>query len=202
MRRGLAYEGYEPHLVASAEAGLGVWQAREPGLVLLDIMLPGMDGLAACRTLRRAGYTGPVLVLTARGGIGDRVAGLDSGADDYLAKPFEFDELLARLRALRRRCQSGSGPAERAAGDLYLDEKRFSAWRGERLLPLTRTELALLAALLQPPLGARTREALLEAVWGYDFDGDDKVLDMTMCRLRAKLGAPDPFAPCRPSAIG
>lgn len=193
LRRGLAYEGYESWLVTSAEAGLLACRTREPQIIILDLMLPGIDGLTACQALRRAGFAGPVLMLTARGGIGDRVAGLDSGADDYLPKPCEFDELLARLRAIQRRCPSSPSLLTYTAGDLCLDPKHFYARRGERLLALTRTEFALLAALLRPPVGVRTREALLTIVWGDGFQGADKVLDMTICRLRAKLGPPDPI---------
>ena len=193
LRRGLTYEGYEARVVASAEAGLTALHTLEPRAVILDIMLPGMDGLAACRTLRQYGYAGPVLMLTARDGIGDRVAGLDSGADDYLPKPFEFDELLARLRALRRRCPGPDGNSVLIAGDITLDEERFIVCRGECPLSLTRVEFALLAALMGPPRGVRTRDELLAAVWGHDYMGDDKVLDVTISRLRAKLGQPDPI---------
>jgi two-component system response regulator MprA len=193
LRRGLTYEGYEAHSVASAEAGLTAVRAVEPRAIILDIMLAGMDGLAACRALRQSGYAGPVLMLTARDGIGDRVAGLDSGADDYLPKPFEFDELLARLRALRRRCPGADGNGVLTAGDITLDEKRFIICRAERVLSLTRVEIALLAALMRPPRGVRTRDELLAAVWGHDHTGDDKVLDVTISRLRARLGQPDPI---------
>ena len=193
LRRGLTYEGYEARVVASAEAGLTALHTLEPRAVILDIMLPGMDGLAACRTLRQSGYAGPVLMLTARDGVGDRVAGLDSGADDYLPKPFEFDELLARLRALRRRCPGPDGNSVLIAGDITLDEERFIVCRGECPLSLTRVEFALLAALMRPPRGVRTRDELLAAVWGHDYMGDDKVLDVTISRLRAKLGQLDPI---------
>ena len=193
LRRGLTYEGYDARTVASAEAGLTALRAIEPRAVILDIMLPGMDGLAACHALRQSGYAGPVLMLTARDGIGDRVAGLDSGADDYLPKPFEFDELLARLRALRRRCPGPDGNGVLTAGDIVLDEERFTVCRAKRPLSLTRVEFALLAALMRSPRGVRTRDELLTTVWGHDFTGDDKVLDVTVSRLRAKLGSPDPI---------
>ncbi|MBI3761670.1 MAG: response regulator transcription factor [Chloroflexi bacterium] len=191
LRRGLTYEGYKVRAVASAEEGMAAVRLAEPRAVILDIMLPGIDGFAACRALRQAGYAGPVLMLTARDGIGDRVAGLDSGADDYLPKPFEFDELLARLRALRRRCSNGNGVL--TAGDLALDEERLAACRAGRPLSLTRTEFALLAALLRPPRAVRSRDELLTVVWGHDYAGEDKVLDVTISRLRAKLGQPDPI---------
>ncbi len=193
LRRGLTYEGYEARTAASAEAGLTAMGAVEPRAVILDIMLPGMDGLAACRALRQSGYAGPVLMLTARDGIGDRVAGLDSGADNYLPKPFEFDELLARLRALRRRCPGPDGNGVLTVGDIVLDEERFAVCRSKCPLSLTRIEFALLAALMRPPRGVRTRDELLATVWGHDYTGDDKVLDVTISRLRAKLGQPDPI---------
>ena len=191
LRRGLTYEGYDPRVVASAEAGLAAVSAVEPCAVILDIMLPAMDGIAACRALRESGYTGPVLMLTARDGIGDRVAGLDSGADDYLPKPFEFDELLARLRALLRRCTGPSRNTMLVCGDITLDEEHRTAGRAGRPLWLTCTEFALLAALMCPPRRARTQDDLIAEVWGYDYDGDDKVLGVTISRLRAKLGRPD-----------
>ncbi len=193
LRRGLTYEGYDARTVASAEAGLTALRAIEPRAVILDIMLPGMDGLAACHALRQSGYAGPVLMLTARDGIGDRVAGLDSGADDYLPKPFEFDELLARLRALRRRCPGPDGNGVLTTGDIVLDEERFTVCRAKCPLALTRVEFMLLAALMRSPRGVRTRDELLTTVWGHDFTGDDKVLDVTVSRLRAKLGSPDPI---------
>src|SRR3990172_3140816 len=193
LRRGLTYEGYEARVVASAEAGLTALHTLEPRAVILDIMLPGMDGLAACRALRESGYTGPVLMLTARDGIGDRVAGLDSGADDYLPKPFEFDELLARLRALHRCCPGPNGTSILVAADIVLDEEQFVACRGQMSLALSHAEFVLLALLMRPPRAARTRDELLSGVWGNDFEGDDKVLDVTISRLRAKLGHPDPI---------
>ena len=191
--RGLTYEGYQVRAVPSAEEGLAALRLAEPRAVILDLMLPGMDGLTACASLRQSGYAGPVLMLTARDGIGDRVAGLDAGADDYLVKPFEFDELLARLRALRRRCQEQDRGGELVAGDISLDAEHLMAHRAGRPLALTRTELELLAALIRPPRGVRTRDELIAAVWGLDFEGEDKVLDMAICRLRAKLGQPNPI---------
>ena len=193
LRRGLTYEGYEARAVASAEEGLAALRSLAPRAVILDIMLPGMDGFGACRALRESGYAGPVLMLTARDGIGDRVAGLDSGADDYLPKPFEFDELLARLRALRRRCPGSNGNGALTVGDIALHEERFAVCRANRPLSLTRGEFALLAALMRPQRGVRTRDELLIAVWGHDYAGDDKVLDVTISRLRAKLNRPDPI---------
>ena len=191
VRRGLTYEGYQPHVTASAEAGLATLPLVEPRAVILDIMLPGMDGVAACRAFRASGYTGPVLMLTARDGVRDRVTGLDSGADDYLSKPCEFDELLARLRALIRRCAGLNRNGMLIAGDIALDEAHFTACCAGRSLSLTRTEFALLAALMRPPRRMHTRDELIAEVWGCDYAGDDKVLGVTMSRLRAKLGQPN-----------
>jgi two-component system response regulator MprA len=191
LRRGLTYEGYDPHVFTSAEAGLAIWQTIHPRAVILDIMLPGMDGITACRTLRQSGYAGPVLMLTAREGIHDRVTGLDSGADDYLPKPCEFEELLARLRALIRRRPH---PHQRGAlnvDDVTLDEQHFTVCRAGHSLSLARAEFALLVVLMRSPRHVHTRDELLTAVWGYDYDGSDKVLDMTISRLRAKLGQPE-----------
>lgn len=193
LRRGLAYEGYNARVAASAEDGLTAWRALDPRVVILDIMLPGMDGLTACGVLRGSGYDGPVLMLTARDRIGDRVAGLDAGADDYLPKPFEFDELLARLRALLRRCAGLHANGVWATNDLELDETTLTARRAGRILLLSRVEFALLAALVRPPRGVRTRDELMITVWSYDYAGNDKVLDVTISRLRAKLGPPDPI---------
>jgi two-component system response regulator MprA len=140
--RGLTYEGYRVRLASTAEAGLDQVRQIQPDLVILDIMLPGMDGLAACRRLRAAGFLGPILMLTARDAIGDRVNGLNSGADDYLVKPFAFEELLARLRALLRR----AGPANVTAfGDLELNPGLRSVHRQGHVIALTRTEYDLLA---------------------------------------------------------
>jgi two-component system response regulator MprA len=154
-------------------------------------MLPGMDGVTACRALREFGYAGPVLMLTARDGIRDRVSGLNSGADDYLPKPCEFEELLARLRALLRRCPDPNRDDVLTARDVALDEEHFTACRAGHPLFLTHTEFTLLATLLRLPHHVHTRDELLTAVWGHDYDGSDKVLDMTISRLRAKLGQPD-----------
>jgi len=191
LRRGLTYEGYDPQVFTTAEAGFAQLQAINPRAVMLDIMLPGMDGLTACRALRQSGYAGPVLMLTARDAIRDRVTGLDSGADDYLPKPCEFEELLARLRALMRRCPHPHQRGVLDVDDVRLDEEHFTACRAGRLLSLARAEFALLAVLMRSPRRAHTRDDLLTAVWGHEYDGGDKVLDVTVSRLRAKLGQPD-----------
>lgn len=189
--RGLTYEGFDPQVFTAAETGLSQLRFVKPRAVILDIMLPGMDGITACRALRESGYDGPVLMLTARDGIRDRVTGLDSGADDYLPKPCEFAELLARLRSLLRRCPDPNRISILIAGDATLDEEHFIACRAGQPLLLTHTEFTLLATLMRSPRHVHTRDELLTAVWGHDYDGSDKVLDMTISRLRAKLGQPD-----------
>src|SRR3972149_5895246 len=191
LRRGLTYEDYDPRVFTSAEAGLAQLQAINPRAVMLDIMPPGVAGMTACRALRQSGYAGPVLMLTARDGIRDRVTGLDSGADDYLPKPCEFDELLARLRALMRRCPHPHQRGVSNVDDIRLDEEHFTVCRAGRSLSLARAEFALLAVLMRSPRRAHTRDELLTAVWGHEYDGGDKVLDVTISRLRAKLGQPD-----------
>ncbi len=187
LRRGLAYEGYRVQVVASAEAGLQKVRARQPDLVILDVMLPGMDGMTACRSLRDANYQGPVLMLTARSAIDDRVAGLNAGADDYLGKPFDFAELLARLRALLRRQETA--PVQTFA-DLALDTGMREARRGERRIKLSRTEYDLLAFFLEYPEQVLEREEVIARIWGPGQGVSAHVLTVYISRLRDKLGEP------------
>lgn len=188
LRRGLTYAGYRVRVAASAEAGLHQVQRSQPEIIILDVMLPGMDGMAACRQLRQSGFTGPVLMLTARDAVPDRVLGLDSGADDYLVKPFAFDELLARLRALQRR---NGGLSNRITfADLELDGNLHVARRSGKAIPLTRTEYDLLALFLEHPRQALSRDVLITSVWGADREHDPNVLDVYISRLRRKLGDP------------
>lgn len=152
LRRGLTYEGCHVCVAATAEEGLAGLCSLQPQVVILDVMLPGMDGLTACRALGDTGYAGPVLMLTARGGIDDRVVGLDSGADDYLAKPCEFDELLACLRTVSRRCPDKNVNAALAAGDISLDPARFVfCWGGGSLLSRTSNSTYLRPSCARPP---------------------------------------------------
>lgn len=188
LQRGLTYAGCRVRVAANAEAGLHQVQRIQPDMVILDVMLPGMDGMAACRQLRRSGFTGPVLMLTARDAVPDRVQGLDSGADDYLVKPFAFDELLARLRALRRRT-GGTGNLITFA-DVELDGNLHAARRRGQVIPLTRTEYDLLALFLEHPRQALSRETLVAGVWGAGHEHDPNVLDVYISRLRRKLGDP------------
>lgn len=188
LKRGLGYVGYRVLLAHSAEDGLARLSQSQPDFIILDVMLPGMDGLIACRRIRESGYTGPVLMLTARNAIPDRVLGLDSGADDYLVKPFAFDELLARLRTLQRRV--GDGNPTISFADLELDQSLHSAHRAGRHIALTRTEYDLLTILLKNRQQVLTREALIMEVWGSNAETQPNILDVYIARLRRKLGDP------------
>lgn len=189
LLRGLTYEGYQVQTAASAETGLRLLHTRQPAIVILDVMLPGMDGMAACRTLRQSDFHGPILMLTARNTVNDRVTGLDAGADDYLGKPFEFDELLARLRALLRR-QDVTGPVITFA-DLELDTSLYAGRRQGKVIPLSGTEYQLLRFFLTNPQVVLTREVILEHVWpGTSSATRGSVLDVYISRLRCKLGDP------------
>jgi DNA-binding response OmpR family regulator len=189
VKRGLQAEGFDVELVHDGAEGL--WRARERpyAAVVLDILLPGMNGYAVCRTLREAGVWTPVLMLTAKTGEYDEAEALDIGADDFLSKPFSFVVLVARLRALARR---GAAPRPRilTAGDLVLDPVTRSCHRGDDAVALTPRELALLAALLRRPGEVVPKRDLLREVWGDDFDGDANVVEVYMGYLRRKVDAP------------
>jgi two-component system response regulator MprA len=189
LARALQFEGYE---VATAEdGGMGIELARrlQPDALILDVMMPVLDGLAVARTLRSGGSVTPILMLTARHQVSDRVAGLDAGADDYLVKPFALDELLARLRALLRR----SGPTESTEilrlGDLELDPLGRRVTRAGDEIHLTRTEFDLLELLLFNSGIVLTREVILERIWGFDFDTSSNSLDVYVGYLRRKTEA-------------
>lgn len=188
LRRGLTYEDYQVQIATSAEMGMTFLHTNQPDLIILDIMLPGIDGITACRIIRQADYHGPILMLTARNAVDDRVTGLDAGADDYLGKPFGFDELLARLRALLRRQE----PIRKifTFADLELDTDLCCAYRHGREITFSRTEYDLLRLFLSHPQQLLTREVILENVWpGVQGDRGD-VLDVYVSRLRRKLGSP------------
>ncbi len=189
LRRSLTFNGYQIELAADGEQALRAVADSRPDAVVLDVMMPKMDGLATCRALRAAGNDVPVLMLTARDEVADRVAGLDAGADDYLPKPFALEELLARLRALLRRIgPDESGPVLRL-GDLTLDPASRDVTRGERPLRLTRTEFALLELLLRNQRRVLPRERILEEVWGYDFPTTANSLEVYIGYLRRKTEA-------------
>ena len=192
LRRSLRFNGYE---VLTANDGLEAVEtvrAENPELLILDIMMPNMDGLEVCRTLRSEGWDRPILVLTARDGVSDRVAGLDAGADDYLPKPFALEELLARVRSLVRRAAADSIAAEAPVEsklsfeDLELDADTREVSRGGRAISLTRTEFALLQLLMENPRKVLSRSKILEEVWGYDFPTSGNALEVYIGYLRKK----------------
>jgi len=185
LDRALRLEGYEVVLAGSGAAALEALALDPPDAVVLDLQLPDIDGLEVCRRMRVAGDDTPVLMLTARDAVNDRVAGLDAGADDYLVKPFALAELLARLRALLRRGTGSEGEVLRF-DDLVLDLGTREARRGERLFTLTRIEFDLLELFLRHPRQVLTRDVILERVWGYDFDSGTNSLAVYVGYLRRK----------------
>jgi len=189
LERGLTERGDAVTVVGSGEDAVALARLEEYDVVLLDVMLPGMDGFAACRRLRELEVWTPVLMLTARAAVPDRIHGLDGGADDYLTKPFSFEELLARMRALARR-----GPVVRPAvltvGDLRLDPAARRVWRGEEEITLSARELALLEAFMRRPDQVLTRGQLLERAWDVAYDGGSNVVDVYVRYLREKVDRP------------
>jgi two-component system response regulator MprA len=186
--RALRLEGYEVDTVASGVEALEAVTSNSPDALVLDLQLPDLDGLAVCRRIRDAGNDIPILMLTARHGIDDRVQGLDAGADDYLVKPFALEELLARLRALLRRRFEGEGGVLRF-DELALDLASREAHRGARAFTLTRIEFDLLELFLRHPRQVLTREVLLNKVWGFDFDSGTNSLAVYVGYLRRKTEA-------------
>jgi two-component system response regulator MprA len=188
LSRALRFEGYTVLAARDGHEALARRREESPDLVILDVMMPGITGLEVCRRLRAGGDTIPVLMLTARDAVGDRVSGLDAGADDYLAKPFALEELLARVRALHRRAVvPAEEPRELAFADVTLDPVGYEVRRGERRLELTRTEFALLELFLRHPRQVLTRSQIFERVWGYDFGASSNSLDVYVGYLRRKL---------------
>jgi two-component system, OmpR family, response regulator MprA len=189
LSRALSLERYEVAQAADGQQALERLGANAYDAIVLDISMPRVDGLEVCRRLRDSGDRTPVLMLTARGEIDDRVAGLDAGADDYLVKPFALRELLARLRALLRRTGEDDGEQLLAFEDLRLDRLAHEAYRGERALQLTRTEFLLLELFLRHPRQVLTRSAIFEHVWGYDFGATSNSLGVYIGYLRRKTEA-------------
>ena len=190
LRRALALEGYVVDLASDGSEALArLDKGDEPGAVVLDVMMPAPDGLEVCRRLRAGGNHVPVLMLTARGAVDDRVAGLDAGADDYLVKPFALDELFARLRALLRRVSTDDEGEKLAFGDLELDTRTREVTRDGDAIELTRTEFALLELFLRNPRQVLTRSVIYERVWGYDFGFGSNSLDVYVGYLRRKTEA-------------
>jgi len=191
LRRALELEGYEIELAADGNEALSRLESSdEPDAIILDVLMPGVDGLEVCRRMRRAGSSLPVLMLTARTEVEDRVAGLDAGADDYVTKPFALEELLARMRALLRRTSDETGDLVRFA-DLELDPGTREVRRGDRPIELTRTEFSLLELFMRNPRQVLTRSVIFERVWGYDFGFASNSLDVYIGYLRRKTEAGD-----------
>ncbi|MEV7087864.1 response regulator transcription factor [Streptomyces sp. NPDC093085] len=193
LQRSLAFDGYGTEVAVDGVDALAKAAAYAPDLIVLDIQMPRMDGLTAARRLRGGGSKVPILMLTARDTVGDRVTGLDAGADDYLVKPFELDELFARIRALLRRSSYGAAEPGEAVdedvlsfADLRMDLTTREVTRGGRRVELTRTEFTLLEMFLAHPRQVLTREQILKAVWGFDFEPSSNSLDVYVMYLRRK----------------
>src|SRR5213596_1907209 len=189
VERALRGAGHKADLAREGPAGLELAMTNPYDAVVLDLGLPGLDGVEVCRRLRASGNQVPVLMLTARAAVRDRVAGLDAGADDYLVKPFALDELLARLRALLRRTSMSGDDEVLRVSDLSLDPARRQVWRGDRALELTKTEFDLLELLLFNAGIVLTREQIYERIWGFDFETSSKSLDVYISYLRHKTEA-------------
>jgi two-component system, OmpR family, response regulator MprA len=189
VARSLRFEGYAVTTAGDGVEALDRLSQVRPDAVVLDVVMPRLDGIEVCRRMRDGGDRTPVLILTARDDVPDRVRGLDAGADDYLVKPFAYDELLARLRALLRRGGASTGDAPLVVGDLLIDPSTWHVERSGREILLTRTEFHLLEFLARHPRQVLTRAQLYEAVWGWDLDGSSNSLDVYVGYLRRKLEA-------------
>lgn len=187
IKKGLVEEGYSVDIALDGEEGQYMAENTPYDLVILDIMLPKKDGITICQELRLKEINTPILMLTAKDSIEDRVKGLDSGADDYLVKPFAFSELVARVRALLRR-EALSKSSQLQVGDLVMDTLTREVWRGEKKIELTTKEYTLLEYFMRHPHMVVTRTMLLEKVWDYDFEGMSNIIDVYIRRLRFKLG--------------
>ncbi len=194
LRRGLAFEGYGVRTARNGAEGLESIRQQEPDLLVLDVMMPGIDGWEVCRRVREAGLRMPILMLTAKDDVGDRVRGLDAGADDYLIKPFALEELLARIRALIRRMETVSSPStERepypwiSYEDIELNPDTREVLRGNRSIELTAKEYDLLLLFLSNPRRVLSRDVLMDKIWGFDYSGESNVLEVYVAMLRQKL---------------
>ncbi|MCB0209347.1 MAG: response regulator transcription factor [Anaerolineae bacterium] len=187
IKRGLRREGYNVLVAPDGETGLDMAFGDLPDLIILDIMLPGIDGLSVCRQIREGELQTPVLMLTAKDAVPDRVAGLEAGADDYLVKPFAFEELLARVRALGRRRAPIESDAPLNFADLTLDPTTRMAKRSERVIELTAKEYDLLELFMRHPNQVLTRDQIYDRIWGYDFGGESNIIEVYVRYLRSKL---------------
>ncbi|MBB6021342.1 two-component system response regulator MprA [Paenibacillus sp. JGP012] len=188
LRRGLAFEGYDVQTASNGAEGLSKLMDKEPDIVVLDVMMPQIDGFEVCRRLREAGSTVPVLMLTAKDEIQSRVTGLDTGADDYLVKPFALEELLARVRALLRRKADISSVADNRLvyEDIILDNDSREVLRDGKRLELTAKEFELLHLFMQNPRRVLSRDLIMDKIWGYDYSGESNVLEVYIAMLRQK----------------
>ncbi|WP_294179651.1 response regulator transcription factor [uncultured Schumannella sp.] len=190
MRMALRAEGWEARAVEDGHAALRIAREFNPDVIVLDVMMPGIDGLQVLQRLRAAGNDAPVLFLTAKDGVDDRIAGLTAGGDDYVTKPFSLEEVVARLRGLVRRTMLGatvdSGPEIRV-GDLVLNEESYEVRRGDVSVDLTATEFELLRFLMRNPRRVLSREQILDRVWSYDFGGKSSVVELYISYLRKKI---------------
>ncbi|MBM6384700.1 response regulator transcription factor [Paenibacillus sp. ACRRY] len=188
LRRGLAFEGYEVQTAANGAEGLSKLMDKEPDVVVLDVMMPQIDGFEVCRRLREAGSKVPVLMLTAKDEVQSRVTGLDTGADDYLVKPFALEELLARVRALlRRKSDIAETPDNRLVyEDIILDNDSREVLRDGKRLELTAKEFELLNLFMQNPKRVLSRDLIMDKIWGYDYSGESNVLEVYIAMLRQK----------------
>lgn len=184
----LGYEGYQVSVAHDGLTGLSAVRSEAPDLIILDWMIPGLTGVELCRRLRATGNKTPVILLTAKDDVSDRVTGLDAGADDYVVKPFSLEELLARVRAHLRRNQTIDADALEFS-DIFLDRRSREVRRQERLIDLTAKEFDLLEYLMMHPRQVLTRDRILENVWGYDFMGDSNIIEVYIRYLRLKLEA-------------
>jgi two-component system, OmpR family, response regulator len=189
LRRGLEREGYVVDVVENGNEAVSLGSEYDYDTIVLDVMLPGLDGLAVCKELRSRGRWAPVLMLTARDGVEDRIRGLDVGADDYLIKPFAFGELLARVRALVRRGTT-ERPAALRVDDVVLDPAAHAVWRSDRSVSLSPREFSLLEFLMRHPGEVVTRTQILEHVWDYDYGRSSNVVDVYVAYLRRKIEQP------------
>ncbi|CAM4491838.1 response regulator transcription factor [Paenibacillus phoenicis] len=188
LRRGLAFEGYDVYTAQNGAEGLSMMLSADPDLIILDVMMPKVDGFEVCRRLREGGSTVPVLMLTAKDEVENRVKGLDIGADDYLVKPFALEELLARVRALLRRKDSGSrsGSQRLIFEDIIMDLDSREVTRAGQRLELTAKEFELLHLFMQNPKRLLTRDLIMDKIWGYDYSGESNVLEVYIAMLRQK----------------
>lgn len=186
LRMGFEYEGFDTHVAMTGSEALRMAKAQHPDIVILDVMLPELNGLDVARRLRRIEDIG-IIMLTAREAVDDRVAGLDTGADDYVTKPFAFKELMARVRAVLRR-RGKNVDRVLAFQDVSLDRESREVMRGDRVIELTPREFELLELFLMHPRQVLTRDVILAHIWGYDYEGDDNVLEVFVRHLREKLG--------------